>query len=149
MLRNAAAFSPVRGSWVIMPTVSLAFAASQMVAGQMPGQKAPGPPPAQIEQTSRGFRATAGKEVLTVTACTDEVIHVVATPDTSSPASPRPWMLDQQQSCPGAHFTFSQDAKAATIKTAEVIVNVKRGNLSLRTANGESLLNEGRGARPY
>jgi len=45
------------------------------------------------------------------------VIHVVATPEPSTPASPRPWMLDAQQSCPGAPFTFAQDAKAATLKT--------------------------------
>ena len=54
-------------------------------------------------------------------------------------------MLDAQQSCPGAPFTFAQDAKAASIKTAqlEVIVNIERGNLTFRTINGESLLNEG------
>ncbi len=54
-------------------------------------------------------------------------------------------MLDAQQACPGAPFTFAQDAKAATLKTAqlEVIVNIERGNLSFRTISGESLLNEG------
>src|ERR1017187_5317817 len=81
------------------------------VAAQMPGQKAAGPSPAQIEQTSHGIRATAGNEVLEVTVCSDSVIHVVATPEPSAPASPRPWMLDQKQSCPGAPFTFAQDAK--------------------------------------
>jgi alpha-D-xyloside xylohydrolase len=111
----------------------------------MPGQKAPGPPPAHIEQTSHGFSATAGKEVLTVTACTDSVIHVVATSDPSTAASPRPWMLDVTQSCPGAQFTFREDAKAARIKTAqvEVILDRGRGSLSFRAASGESLLNEG------
>ena len=64
------------------------------IPAQMPGQKAPGPPPAQVEQTSHGIRATAGSEVLEVTVCTDSVIHVVATPEPSAPASPRPWMLD-------------------------------------------------------
>ncbi len=128
-----------------MPAVILLLAASTMTAAQMPGQKAPGPPPAQVEQTSHGIRATAGREVLEVTVCTDSVIHVVATPEPSAPASPRPWMLDAQQSCPGAPFTFAQDAKAASMKTAqlEVIVNIERGNLSFRTAGGESLLNEG------
>ena len=37
------------------------------IAAQMPGQKAPGPPPAQVEQTSHGIRANAGNEVLEVT----------------------------------------------------------------------------------
>ncbi|MGD0631131.1 MAG: hypothetical protein ABR987_17520, partial [Terracidiphilus sp.] len=115
------------------------------IAAQMPGQNAPGPPPAQVEQTSHGIRATAGNEVLEVTVCTDSVIHVVATPEPSAPASPRPWMLDQKQSCPGAPFTFAQDAKVATLKTAqlEVAVHIERGNLTFRTAGGESLLNEG------
>ena len=57
------------------------------VAAQMPGQKALGPPPAQVEQTSHGIRATAGNEVLEVTVCTDSVIHVVATPEPSAPSS--------------------------------------------------------------
>jgi hypothetical protein len=50
----------------------------------MPGQKAPGPPPAQVEQTSHGIRSTAGNEVLEVTVCTDSVIHIVATPEPSA-----------------------------------------------------------------
>lgn len=111
----------------------------------MPGQTAPGPPPAHTEQTGYGFSATAGKELLTVTACTDAVIHVVATPGPSTSASPRPWMLDATQSCPGAQFTYREDAKAVSIKTAqvEVIFNPTRGSLSFRAASGESLLNEG------
>lgn len=119
--------------------------ASSSAMAQMPGQKAPGPPPAQVEQTSHGFRATAGNEVLTLTVCTDSVIHVVATPDPSAPASPRPWILGEAQSCPGAPFSLAQDAKAARIRTAqlEVSIQLDRGNLSFRTANGESLLNEG------
>jgi alpha-D-xyloside xylohydrolase len=127
-----------------MPVVVLLLAVSTIATAQMPGQKAPGPPAAQIEQTSHGIRATAGREALEVTVCSDSVIHVVATPEPSAPTSPRPWMLDAQQSCPGAPFTFAKDAKAASIKTAqlEVIVNIERGNLTFRTVGGESLLNE-------
>ncbi|MGA9243655.1 MAG: TIM-barrel domain-containing protein [Silvibacterium sp.] len=144
MVRNAAVYSPFRSFWAIMPILLLASAASHSAA-QMPGQKAPGPPPAQIEQTSHGFQATAGREVLTVTACTDSVIHVIATPEPSASPTPRPWMLDAQQSCPGAPFTFAQDAKVTSMKTAqlEVIINIERGSLSFRTTSGESLLNEG------
>ncbi len=38
-------------------------------------------------------------------------------------------MLDARQSCPGAPFTFTQDGKAAHLKTAqlEVIVQLERG----------------------
>ena len=128
-----------------MPIMFLGLSASQISAAQMPGQKAPGPPATQTEQTSNGFRATAGKEVLTITACTDSVIHVVATPDPSFTTPPRPWMLEAQQSCPGAPFTFTHDAKAGSMKTAqlEVTMNLEHGSLSFRTASGESLLNEG------
>jgi alpha-D-xyloside xylohydrolase len=110
----------------------------------MPGQKVPGPPPAQVEQTSHGLRVTAGKEVVEVTVCAGSVIHDVATPEPSAPAAPRPWMLDAQQSCPGAPFTFTQDSKEAGFKTEhlEVVVNLERDTLSFRTATGESLLNE-------
>ena len=134
-----------RDGWEVMPILFLFLAISSMANAQMPGQKAPGPPPAQVEQTSRGIRATAGSEVLEVTVCSESVIHVAATPVPSAPASPRPWMLDAKQSCPGAPFTFAQDAKAASLKTAqlEVIVNIERGNLSFRAVNGNSLLNEG------
>jgi alpha-D-xyloside xylohydrolase len=122
----------------------LLFAASS-VLGQMPGQKAPGPPPAQIEKTAHGFTASTGEEVVAVTACTDSVIHVIATPDASAAASPRPWMLDPAQSCPGAGFIFAEDAKAVSIKTAqvEVIFDRGRGSLSFGIVSGESLLKEG------
>lgn len=127
-----------------MPVVFL-FSAIPSIQAQMPGQDAPGPPPAQVEQTSRGFRATAAGEVLEVTVCTDSVIHLVATPEPASAASPRPWMLDAQQSCPGAPFAFTQDRKTAHLKTAqlEVVVHLERDSLSFQTAAGESLLNEG------
>ncbi len=127
-----------------VPALCLLLTAS-VLAGQMPGQSAPGPPPARVEQTNLGFRAVAGKELLTVTACTESVIHVVATPDSSATPSPRPWMLDAVQSCPGVQFTFAQDAKTANLKTAQlqVVFDIARGSLSFRTVNGESLLNEG------
>ena len=145
MLRIERMFRPSLGSSEPMSAVVLLLAASTIATAQMPGQTAPGLPPAHVEQTSRGIRATAGSEVLEVTVCTDSVIHVVATPEPSATASPRPWMLDAPQSCPGAPFTFTQDTKAASMKTAqlEVIVHLERGSLSFRTANGESLLNEG------
>ena len=145
MLWKAGSLRACCDGWEVMPILFLFFATSSMANAQMPGQKAPGPPPAQIEQTSHGIRATAGSEVLEVTVCADSVIHVVATPGPSAPVSSRPWMLDAQQACPGAPFTFAQDAKTASLKTAqlEMIVNIERGNLSFRTISGESLLNEG------
>jgi alpha-D-xyloside xylohydrolase len=114
---------------------------------QMPGQKMPGLVPIQVEQTSHGFRATAGKEVLQATVCLDSVIHVVAMPEPLDHQPARPWMLDAQQSCPGVPFTYARDDKAAVLKTAtlELSLNLERGNLSFRTRSGETLLNEGSG----
>ena len=111
MLWKAGILRTSRDGWEVIPILFLFFMTPLMADAQMPGQKAPGPPPAQVEQTSRGIRATAGSEVLEVTVCSESVIHVVATPEPSAPVSPRPWMLDAQQACPGAPFTFAQDAK--------------------------------------
>lgn len=145
MLWNAGILRTGRDGWEVMPILFLFFITSSMADAQMPGQKAPGPPPAQVEQTSHGIHAAAGSEVLEVTVCSASVIHVVATPKPTASGSSRPWMLEAQQSCPGAPFTFAQDAKAARLKTTllEVVVNIERGNLSFRTIIGESLLNEG------
>lgn len=118
---------------------------SRISLAQMPGQKMPGLEPTVVEQTSYGMHATAGRESLDVTVCADSVIHVVARPEKAEHEVQQPWMLDAQQSCPGVPFTFAQDTKTASLKTAqlEVIVNLERGNLSFRSAAGEPLLNEG------
>ena len=145
--RAAAAGVTLRQSSDVFRVLSilLILPATFGISAQMPGQNAAGPPPAQVEQTSHGIRATAGKEVLEVTVCTDSVIHVVATPVPSAPTSPRPWMLEPQQFCAGAPFTEMQDERSARLKTAklEVTLSVERGNLSFRTLDGDSLLNEG------
>jgi len=131
--------------WAAIPALALLFAISTIAAAQIPGQKMPGPPPAQVEQTSDGLRATAGKELLEVTVCADSVIHIVATPEPSTPASPRPWMLDARESCPGVPIAFTRDERTAVIKTANLRVtfNIERGSLSFYTADGDPLLNEG------
>jgi len=113
---------------------------------QMPGQKTPGLEPSIVQKTDRGFHAVAGKEVLEVTVCSDAVIHVVASPDPSDAQTrTRPWMLDAQESCAGAPFSFAEDKQSSAIRTAklEVSLNLERGNLSFRTIDGKSLLDEG------
>jgi hypothetical protein len=88
------------GSSAPTPVFVLLLAASTIATAQMPGQKAPGPPPAQIEQTSHGIHATAGSEVLEITVCSDSVIHVVASPELSAPlATSR--MLKHSSRVPG------------------------------------------------
>src|SRR6185437_3791763 len=129
------------------PFMLFSLAAFLPARAQMPGQKMPGLVPIQVEQTSHGFKATAGKEVLQATVCLDSVIHVVAVPEPLDHQPARPWMLDAQQSCPGVPFTYARDDKAAVLKTAtlEVSLNLEHGNLSFRTLSGEMLLNEGSG----
>ena len=113
----------------------------------MPGQKLPGLASISVEQTSRGIRATAGKEVLEATVCSDSVIHVVAVPEVPIPRPPRPWILDADQSCPGAPFSYAHDDKFAAIKTTklQLKLNLERGNLAFQTLSGETILNEGSG----
>ena len=113
---------------------------------QMPGQDQPKLPATGVQKTDHGMQATMGKEVLEATVCSDAVIHVVDVPEgANTKAQQRPWMLDSRQSCPGALFTFSQDARSAGLKTAklEVILDRERGNLSFRSADSQILLREG------
>ena len=127
--------------------ILLVIALGSVVFGQMPGQSIPEQPPIGVQQVAHGMHATVGSEVVEITVCGDSVIHVVAKPNASIPANAQqPWMLDTQQSCPSAPFTFVQDAKAATLKNAklEVVFGLERGNVSFRTQSGDSLLNEGR-----
>jgi alpha-D-xyloside xylohydrolase len=111
----------------------------------MPGQKMPGLVPIQVQQTAKGIRATAGKEVLEATVCSDLVIHVVAMPEPLDHQPARPWMLGEEESCPGVPFTFTQGDKSAVLRTAkiELGLSLERGNLSFRTLTGETLINEG------
>jgi len=112
---------------------------------QMPGQQMPGLSPIAVQKSEHGMRATMGSEVLDVTVCGASVIHVLAKPDAAAQTGQRPWMLDASQSCAGAPFQFTQDAKSATLKTnmLEVAFSLERGNLSFRAANGDALLREG------
>ena len=121
-------------------------ASNQIVAAQMPGQKMPGLDSVHVQQTETGLRATIGPETLDVIVCSDAVIHVVSNPEKrDAPSSPRPWMLEPKEACPGVKFEFRQDEKAAHLKTEklDVSLNLERGNLSYQTIAGDPLLNEG------
>jgi len=126
--------------------IFILFSGAQSGWSQMPGQNMPQLPPVAAQQTAHGIHATVGNEVIQITVCTDAVIHVVVKPNAETTAPEQhPWMLDANQSCPGAPFVFAEDARSASVKTAELEVhfNVERGNLSFRTAAGSVLLNEG------
>jgi len=129
-----------------MATVALIFSAFSDAPAQMPGQNAPGLGEIAAEQTPQGLHATVGPEVVEVTVCAGSVIHVVAKPDAATtPPGQLPWMLDAQQSCAGAPFTFARTPDAVHIQTAalEVDFSLRHGNLSFRTVAGDHLLNEG------
>jgi len=90
-----------------------------------------------------------GKETLRVVVCSDAAIHVVtrpegAVPQDSQPTHPQPWLLPTDVSCKGAPFQFSRVGKSATVKTAAVAVSIAldRGNLTFKTADGKTLLQE-------
>jgi alpha-D-xyloside xylohydrolase len=114
----------------------------------MPGQKLPDQPAITVSQSHSGLQARIGSEVLDLTVCSASIIHVVATPEPlSSDTSPKPWMLDAAQSCPGAEFRFVKSGDTATLTTASLKVDLSLiyGNLKYTNLAGEILLNEGTG----
>ena len=115
------------------------------VQGQIPGQSKPGEAAIAAHRTETGMQATVGDEVVDVTVCRDSVIHVVAWPHGPEQALPKPWMLDRQQSCPGAPFQFAASAGEATLTTEKLQVDfsLTRGNLTYGDADGKVLLREG------
>ena len=124
----------------------IVIAPPALARAQMPGQSLPGQPAIKVDQTPHGLRATVGPEVVEVTVCRDSVIHVVASPNGPLASEhPRPWMLDAQEACPGATFTFAQNTDAATLTTSELKVSfsLDRGNLTFSTPAGDRILGEG------
>jgi alpha-D-xyloside xylohydrolase len=136
---------PAVSRTISVPVLLVLFSAAHIAMSQMPGQERPGLAPVAAQQSEHGLHATIGSEVLDVTVCGDSVIHVLAKPDAAAQSGPKPWMLDQSQSCAGAPFQFAQDAKSATLKTdkLEITLGLERGNLSFRAMNGDALLREG------
>jgi alpha-D-xyloside xylohydrolase len=135
-----------RGLWraAVVCAIADAFLLPSVYA-QMPGAKRPAQPAITAAQSEHGLRAKVGQESVEVTVCTDSVIHVVATPDGQPDTSSRPWMLPQEQSCPGAKFRFAEDGKLASLTTAKLKVqfSLDRGNITFLQADGRPLLREG------
>jgi len=128
--------------FVLLPWI----ASNQTVLAQMPGQSTPQEPPVVVTHSEHGLRATLGDEQLAITVCGESVIHIVGTPSASiRNDSPRPWMLDVKESCPGAKFEFDKNATAATLTTAKlrIALSLVHGNIAFSGAGGESLLKEG------
>ena len=96
-------------------------------------------PAITASEAKDGMVAQIGDEKLHLTVCGDSVIHVVASPEAASSATPaQPWMLDRSESCPGAPFTFKSSGDEATIETAKLKIgfSLKRGNLTYTAIGG-------------
>jgi alpha-D-xyloside xylohydrolase len=129
---------------LVLACLSLVVASTSGIAAQSAAQTLH-PSAMQAEQSPTGLTAHNDYETLEVTICGDSLVHVVARP-VASPAStsPRPWMLDKAQSCPGAAFQFAQSDGQTTLTTARLTVSlsVQQGNLAFKTAAGETLARE-------
>ena len=124
--------------------VFLVFTHPTPLAAQLLGAIPP-QPEVNVTQTKDGLTATIGGETLDVSVCRASVIHVVASPKPlDSLLHPKPWILDRDESCPGAPFQFAESDDAAVLTTAalKVELSLKRGNLQYSTLGGESLLRE-------
>jgi alpha-D-xyloside xylohydrolase len=124
---------------------ALAFAVSSNAIAQMPGQTFPTPPPVRVTQSATGFEATIGAETMRVTVCADTIVHVVTHPNGGDAQLAQPWLLPAAQSCPGARFEFTQNARSAMLKTAVLTVSLAldHGNLTFATLTGKNFLREG------
>jgi len=99
-------------------------------------------PSADVTQDASGVTMHYGDETLHIAVCGPGVLHVVAGPGAAKSASPaEPWIL---QPCAPAHFDFSKDDKQATLRTADLEVNLRlaTGQLTFRNAAGQQLLGE-------
>lgn len=125
--------------------LALLLTSGARVPAQMPTGEVPHPAAMEIAQTSSGLSAHNSREVLEVTICGEARAHIAARPADSLPSqASRPWMLEKDQSCPGASFQFSQSGDLATLTTARLVITLSSasGNLTFKTAAGETLLRE-------
>jgi alpha-D-xyloside xylohydrolase len=133
---------------LVLALFAFALAASGDAKGQMPGQSIPDQPTITVAQTATGLHASVGRELVDITVCSPSVVHVVATPNGPEKGNhPQPWMLDAQQSCPGAPSQFAQNDKSASLTTGKLRVefSLTRGNISFFQIEGTALLHEGDG----
>jgi len=123
----------------------LLFANTALFAcAQILNQPAPTQPRVRVTESERGFDAMIGPETVHVAVCSGSVIHVLTRPSSATKEHPQPWLLPTRQSCPGAPFQFSQDAKHVSVKTAQLRVEIAldHGNLSFTAPDGTPLIHE-------
>jgi len=65
-----------------------------------------------------GMTVSVGDEQVHVSVCRSAVIHFVANPEPSHEVGKnQPWMLDANESCPGAKFQVAQTADEVILTT--------------------------------
>lgn len=129
--------NPMRNRFRIAICASvLAAAAAIFCQAQWTG------PAATVARDTAGLVMHRGTETLHLSVCGANVLHVVAGPGDPKAASPHePWLIE---ACTPHPFTFSQNAKTATLTTADLQVDIllATGQLTFRDASGHSLLAE-------
>jgi alpha-D-xyloside xylohydrolase len=94
-----------------------------------------------VTRTSDGVSLDLPNGTLHVAVCSDQVIHVVASPTNEIPASIVPAVI---RPCDGSHFTISRTADAVSIRTRALRVEISRpaGVIRIYTVSGSPLLSE-------
>jgi alpha-D-xyloside xylohydrolase len=132
MIRRSRARVASRG---IQPCSTALFTALAVVIAPSAGR---------ATQRSGEVTIESPTDSLRVTVCSDDVIHIVATPSGSEDSSANPpWIA---KPCEPKEFSFEEDEKGVTVKTAQITIHVFRanGNLSIEDNRGEVLLRERR-----
>ena len=115
------------------------------VSGQLIPAEAHRPSAMLVAESPEGFTARDDFEELSVTVCSESIIHVTARPiKAMSRPEDQPWMLSPTEACPGAAFQFSESKGVATLTTSRLAVSLPEhdGNLSFKTLQGETLVHE-------
>lgn len=125
--------SAVAGAAVVLPSTTVEAAPQDT-----PGDDTP----ATLEETSSGVVLRKGSEMVRITVCAPDVIHVVAgrgSPKGASPATP--WMIAAEDT---QRPQVVRTAGKATIRTSKMSVEIdlKDGLLRFLDANGKTLLQE-------
>ena len=129
----------------IIASLSLLVLSASEAPGQTVIGEYPHPAPMHASETPGGLTAQNERETLEVTVCGDSLVHVVARPIGAPPStSPRPWMLNRADACPGAPFQFSQSGDQTILTTTRLVVSLsdRDSALTFKTPQGETLIRE-------
>lgn len=118
------------------------------VGGRAARAQEPATEPLSPHKTKGGLELRNRREVVRVTFCAGDAVHVMARPAdaASSPATPQPWIV---QPCSPVPAAFTADAKTASASAGKlrVAVDLASGALRVADSTGNVLLEEN-GVRP-